>query len=43
VLAAAGADGDQIPAGDGYWLGSVVPMQSRHGIASARSVRTFHL
>jgi hypothetical protein len=43
VLADAGADGDQVPAGDGYWMGSTVQMQGRHGVInSARSVRTFH-
>jgi hypothetical protein len=42
VLADARADGDQVPAADGFWMGSTVQMQGKHGITSARSVRTYH-
>jgi hypothetical protein len=42
LLVNAGLDGDRVPAGDGWWIGSVVQMQGRHGIATARAVRTFH-
>jgi hypothetical protein len=41
VLADAGPDGDRVAVGDGWWMGAVVPMQGKHGITSARSIRTY--
>jgi hypothetical protein len=38
-----GPDSDRTPAGDGFWIGEVIPMKGIDGGTMTRAVRTFHL
>jgi hypothetical protein len=41
VLADAGADGDHIAVGDGWWVGGSVFVRGKNGIVSSRAIRTY--
>jgi hypothetical protein len=42
ALLADAEGGDEVEAGDGRWIGSVIAMKGRDGPALVRAVRTFH-